>query len=89
MAKMDEKPYENCTKCDSQLFGTLHADLIGPMTPEAQWTHTKYSLMVHDDFSGFSFVFNLAQKDQTMKAIISLDKSIENKFQKRIHTFED
>jgi len=21
MAKMDEKPYENCTKCDSQLFG--------------------------------------------------------------------
>jgi len=55
------------------------------MTPEAQWTHTKYSLMVHDDFSGFSFVFNLAQKDQTMKAIISLDKSIETNSRKNTH----
>ena len=33
-------------------------------------------------------MFNLAQKDQTTKAIISLDKSIENKFQKRIHTLK-
>ena len=34
MGKMDEKPFENQVECNSQTFGTLHADLIGPMTLE-------------------------------------------------------
>jgi len=29
---------------------------------------------VHDDCSGFGFVFNLAHKDKTAKVIISLEK---------------
>jgi len=33
-------------------------------------------------------VFNLTHKDQTMKAIMDLDKSIENKFQKWVHTLK-
>jgi len=39
---MDEKPFENREDQDSQLFGTLHADLIGPMNPEARWSHAKF-----------------------------------------------
>jgi len=85
---MDEKPLKNRTECESQLFGTLHASLIGPMTPEAQWTCTKYSLIIHDDCSSFGFMFNLTHKDQTAKTIINLEKSIENKFQKQLHTIK-
>ena len=35
LSKMDEIPFETREDQDSQLFGTLHADLIGPMNPEA------------------------------------------------------
>ena len=58
------------------------------MIPEAQWTHAKFSLIIHDDCSCFGFVFNLAHKDETAKVIINLEKSIENKFQKRVHTLK-
>ena len=64
------------------MFGTLHADIIGPMTPEARWTHAKFSLIIHDDCSSFGFTFNLAHKDQTAKTIMDLDRAIENKFQR-------
>src|SRR5882724_5929393 len=83
---MDEKPYEAQLERDSRVFRTLHADLIGPMTLEARWTHAKFSLIMHDDCSSFRFAFNLSHKDQTARIIIDLDKAIENKFQKRIHT---
>src|SRR5882672_2729442 len=59
---------------------------MGPMAPEARWSHAKFSLVVHDECSSFGFVFNLTHKDHTVKALIDLDKAIENKFQKRIHT---
>jgi len=88
VGKMDEKPFENRTECDMHTFGTLHTDIIGPMTLEARWTHAKFSLIVHNNCSGFGFVFNLAHKDDTVKVIISLEKSIENKFQKRVHTLK-
>ena len=35
VGKMDEKPFENRTEHDTCTFGTLHADIMGPMTPEA------------------------------------------------------
>jgi len=82
LGKMDEKPYEARPERDSRVFGTLHADLIGPMTPEARWSHGKFSLIIHDDCSSFGFTFNLSHKDQTARIIIDLDKAIENKFQK-------
>jgi len=88
VTKMDEKPFENQTERDSQTFGTLHANIIGPMSPKAHWTHAKFSLIMHDDCSGFGFVFNLAHKDEMAKVIINLEKSIENKFQKRVHTLK-
>jgi len=34
IGKMDEKPFEDRAEHDSQLFRTLHADLIGPMNPK-------------------------------------------------------
>ena len=86
MGKMDEKPFNVRNDRDSQIFGTLHADLIGPMSPEARWSHAKYSLVINDDSSGFGFVFNLQHKDETAKTIIDLDKAIETKFQTRVHT---
>ena len=86
LGKMDEKPFASQTDRDTRLFGTLHADLMGPMHPEARWTHAKFSLIINDDCSGFGFVFNLKHKDEVVKAIIDLDAAIETKFQKRIHT---
>ena len=69
LGKMDEKPFENRQKQDSCLFGTLHANLIGLMTPEARWTHVKFSLVVNDNCSGFEFIFNLKHKDETVKVL--------------------
>src|SRR6266481_4773166 len=86
LGKMDEKPFTSRMDRDTRLFGTLHANLIGPMLPEARWTHARFSLIINDDCSGFGFVFNLKHKDDAVKAIIDLDKAIETKFQKRIHT---
>jgi len=59
MGQMDEKPFSIQNECDSQIFRTLHADLMGPMTPEARWTHAKFSLIINDDCSGFGFIFNI------------------------------
>jgi len=85
---MAEKPFETQMECDSWVFGTLHADLMGPMTPEARWSHARFSLLIHDDSSSFGFAFNLIHKNQTAKIIIGLDKVIENKFQKQVHTLK-
>jgi len=86
MGKMDEKPFNARSDRDSQIFGTMHADLVGPMSPEARWSHAKFSLIINDNCSGFSFAFNLRYKDETAKIFMELDKAIETKFQKRIHT---
>ena len=88
LGKMDEKPFENRQQWDSHLFGTLHADLIGPMNPEVRWTHAKFCLVVNNDCSGFGFAFNLKHKDEVAKILINLDSTIETKFQKRVHTFK-
>ena len=88
LSKMDEKPFKNREDRDSQLFGTLHANLIGPMNPEARWPHAKFSLVINDDCSGFGFVFNLKHKDRAAKSIMDLDKAIEAKFHKRTHTLK-
>jgi hypothetical protein len=42
LGKMDEKPFKNCEERNTHLFGTLHADLIGPMSPQARWMHVKF-----------------------------------------------
>ena len=83
----DERPFETRSEHDSQIFGTLHANLIGPMTPEAHWSHTKYSLILHDECSSFGFAFNLTHKI-TLRTIIELDTAIETKFQKQVHTLK-
>src|SRR5882672_9602452 len=44
--------------------------------------------MIHDNCSSFGFLFNLTHKDHAVKAIIDLDKAIEIKFQKRVHTLK-
>jgi len=49
-------------------------------------SHDKFSLLINDNCSGFGFVFNMCHKDETTRAIIELDKVIEMKFQKRVHT---
>ena len=77
--KMDEKPFEHREDQDANLFGMLHADLIGPMSPKARWTCARFCLVVNDDYSGFGFTFNLKHKSNIAEAIISLDKTIEVK----------
>ena len=86
MGKMDKKPFNTRNKHDSHIFGILHADLMGPMKPKARWTHAKFSLVINDDCSGFGFIFNLWNKDKITKMIIKLEKAIEMKFKKRVHT---
>jgi len=61
---------------------------MGSMTPEARWSHANFSLVVHDECSSFRFVFNLTHKDHTVKVLINLDKAIENKFRKWVHTLK-
>ena len=70
------------------MFGTLHADVIGPMSPKARLTHAKFCLVVNDNCSRFRFRFNLKHKDKVVKVIIDLDKAIETKFQKQVHTLK-
>jgi len=52
------------------------------MSPEARWSHSRFSLIINNDNSGFRFVFNLKHKDKATKAIIDLDHAIETKFQR-------
>ena len=42
-------------------------------------------LTVNDECSEVGFTFYLQHKGETVKALIDLDKTIENKFQKRVH----
>jgi len=86
MGKKDKKPFNDRNECDSHIFGMPHADPMGLMNPEARWTHTQFSLVINDDCSVFTFVFNLHNKDKTAKTITELDKAIETKFQERVHT---
>jgi len=58
------------------------------MTPESQWSHVIFSLVVHDDYSTFVFVFILMHKDHAVKALMDLEKSIEHKFKKQVHTLK-
>ena len=67
MGKMDEELFNIRNEHDSQIFGMLHADLMGPMNPEARWTHAKFSLIINDDCSAFGFVFNLKHRDKTQR----------------------
>ena len=67
LGKMDEKPFETREERDTQLFGTLHVDLMGPMNPEARWSHAKFSLVINNDCSRFGFMFNLKHKDKVTK----------------------
>jgi len=88
IGKMDEKSFNVRNSCNTQIFGTLHADLMGLMNPEARWSQARFCLIINDDCSVFVFVFNLHHKGETEKTMISLDKAIETKFQKWIHTLQ-
>jgi len=55
---------------------------MGPINPKAWWLHARFSLVINNNCSGFSFGFNLKHKDERVKAIIDLDKAIKTKFQK-------
>jgi len=47
LGKMDEKPFEGRKDRDPLILGTLHVDLMGPMNPEAKWSHTRFSLVIN------------------------------------------
>jgi len=57
IGKMDKKPFNVRNIRDTQIFGTLHVDLMGLMNPEARWSHARFCLIINDDCSGFAFVF--------------------------------
>jgi len=56
------------------------------MILEAQWSHAKFSLVIHNNCSSFSFMFNSNTQRLHCKYYHLLDKVIENKFQKWVHT---
>ena len=67
LGKMDEKTFSSREEQDTQLFETLHADLIKPINPKVRWTHARFCLTVDDDCSGFRFTFHLWYKERLLK----------------------
>nr|GEZ08656.1 ribonuclease H-like domain-containing protein [Tanacetum cinerariifolium] len=67
----------------SQPLQMLHMDLFGP-TSIMSINHKKYSLVVTDDFSRFSWVFFLAIKDETSNVLKPFITAIENQINKKV-----
>ncbi|GJR67450.1 putative ribonuclease H-like domain-containing protein [Tanacetum coccineum] len=61
----------------TKLLFMLHMDLFG-LTFVSSLMHKKYSLIVTDDYSRFTWVFFLITKDETSKILKNFIKEIEN-----------
>ncbi|GJS14408.1 putative ribonuclease H-like domain-containing protein [Tanacetum coccineum] len=67
----------------SQPLFILHMDLFGP-TYVSNLMNKKYSLVVNDDYSRFTWVFFLATKDETSGILKSFITKIENLVDKKV-----
>ncbi|GJU51001.1 retrovirus-related pol polyprotein from transposon TNT 1-94 [Tanacetum coccineum] len=55
----------------------LHMDLFGPVTPRSI-NHEKYTLVIVDEYSRYTWVYFLKKKSQAPKTIMSFIKRVEN-----------
>ncbi|GKB54778.1 retrovirus-related pol polyprotein from transposon TNT 1-94 [Tanacetum coccineum] len=55
----------------------LHIDLFGPVTPRSI-NHEKYTLVIVDEYSRYTWVYFLKKKSQAPKTIMSFIKRVEN-----------
>ncbi|GJT58136.1 retrovirus-related pol polyprotein from transposon TNT 1-94 [Tanacetum coccineum] len=55
----------------------LHMDLFGPVTPRSI-NHEKYTLVIVDEYSTYTWVYFLKKKSQAPETIMSLIKRVEN-----------
>nr|GEV84466.1 retrovirus-related Pol polyprotein from transposon TNT 1-94 [Tanacetum cinerariifolium] len=55
----------------------LHIDLFGPITPRFI-NHEKYTLVIVDEYSRYTYVYFLKKKSQAPKAIMSFIKRVKN-----------
>ncbi|GJU22768.1 retrovirus-related pol polyprotein from transposon TNT 1-94, partial [Tanacetum coccineum] len=55
----------------------LHMDLFGPVTPRFI-NHEKYTLVIVDDYSRYTWVYFLKKKSQAPETIMSFIKRVEN-----------
>ncbi|GJT77826.1 retrovirus-related pol polyprotein from transposon TNT 1-94 [Tanacetum coccineum] len=55
----------------------LHMDLFGPVTPRSI-NHEKYTLVIVDEYSRYTWVYFLKKKIQAPKTIMSFIKRVEN-----------
>ncbi|GKC16755.1 retrovirus-related pol polyprotein from transposon TNT 1-94, partial [Tanacetum coccineum] len=55
----------------------LHMDLFGPITPRSI-NHEKYTLVIVDEYSRYTWVYFLKKKSQTPETIMSFIKRVEN-----------
>ncbi|GKD71120.1 retrovirus-related pol polyprotein from transposon TNT 1-94, partial [Tanacetum coccineum] len=55
----------------------LHMDLFGPVTPRSI-NHEKYTLVIIDEYSRYTWVYFLKKKSQTHESIMSFIKRVEN-----------
>ncbi|GKC93843.1 retrovirus-related pol polyprotein from transposon TNT 1-94 [Tanacetum coccineum] len=55
----------------------LHMDLFGPVTPRSI-NHEKYTLVIVDEYSRYTWVYFLKKKSQAPETIMSFIKRVEN-----------
>nr|GEV82661.1 hypothetical protein [Tanacetum cinerariifolium] len=55
----------------------LHMDLFGPVTPRSI-NHEKYTLVIADEYSRYTWVYFLKKKSQAHETIMSFIKRVEN-----------
>ncbi|GJU99517.1 putative ribonuclease H-like domain-containing protein [Tanacetum coccineum] len=84
--KQHKAPYKaKLVSSISQPLQLLHMDLFGP-TSVRSINHKTYCLVITDDFSRFSWVFFLRNKDETSGILKDFIRQIENQLNKKVKT---
>ncbi|GJU46357.1 retrovirus-related pol polyprotein from transposon TNT 1-94 [Tanacetum coccineum] len=73
MASFKTKQTSSIKKC----LHLLHIDLFGPITPRSI-NHEKYTLVIVDEYSRYTWVYFLKKKSQAPKTIMSFINRVEN-----------
>ena len=78
MGKQVKSSFKSISQSSSKrVLNLLHMDLFGPVTPVST-SGRKYTLVVVDDYSKFTWVIFLRKKKETIVAIPDLINLIEN-----------
>jgi len=80
-------PQESRTSPTTQRGQTLHADLIGPYIYPTSIGGKRYTLTIVDDFTRYSFVYNLSQKSEAATEIKNLIALLERQYNIQVMHF--